>query len=165
MKVLGRSWPTERFDELGFPAPGLPARRVQQVLQRLALYGLVGHAPGTKACNHRAVRAPQRRGVWVIGNIEAVAFWQLRWSVCFAHAACYVTRKLADQILIHRSAWKVNSQKFGRRAQSRSTASSHAGALSKDGSVSSPRAPPTATPSGSVSNEEGRFGNRLHPSP
>jgi hypothetical protein len=47
---------------------------------------------------------------------------------------------------------------------SRQTSSSHAFALPKDGSASSHRAPPTAKPSGSVSNEEGRFGNRLRPS-
>jgi hypothetical protein len=103
--VLGRSWPTERLNALGFPDPGLPARRVQQVLQRLALYGLVGHAPGTEACYHRAVRAPQCRGVWVVGKVEAVACWQLRWFVCLAHAACYVTRRVPDQTLFTR-AWE-----------------------------------------------------------
>jgi hypothetical protein len=111
--VLGRSWPTERLDELGFPASGLPARRVQQVLQRLALYGLVGHAPGTEACHHRAIRAPQRRGVWVIGKVEAVAFGQLGWSVCSPHALLNVARRPLDHTLIHPSVWKVNSQKFG----------------------------------------------------
>src|SRR5215213_3361811 len=81
----------------GFSAgPGLPAR-VQQVLERLSLYGLVGHAPETEACHHRSVRAPQRRCVWVIGKVEAVAFGQLRWSVCFSHAALNVTRRLPDQ--------------------------------------------------------------------
>jgi hypothetical protein len=100
--VLGRSWPTERLDALGFSAPGLPAR-VQQVLERLSLYGLVGHAPGTEACHHRAVRASQRRRVWVIGQVEAVAFGQLRWSVCFSHAALNVTRRLLpDQTLFSR---------------------------------------------------------------
>src|SRR5215211_9232292 len=48
---------------------------------------------------------------------------------------------------------------------SRATSSSHAVALPKDAPASSHRAPPTAKPSGSVSNEEGRFGNRLRPSP
>ena len=84
----------------GFSAgPGLPAR-VQQVLERLSLYGLAGHAPDTEACHHRAVRAPQRRCVWVIGKVEAVAFGQLRSSVCFSHAAPNVTRRLLpDQTL------------------------------------------------------------------
>jgi hypothetical protein len=58
---------------------------VQQVLQRFSLYGLVGHAPENEACHHRAVRASQGRCVWVIGKVEAVAFRQLRWSVCFTH--------------------------------------------------------------------------------
>jgi hypothetical protein len=47
---------------------------------------------------------------------------------------------------------------------SRSTASSHAVALPKDGSTSSHRAPPTAKPSGSVSSEEEHFGSRLRSS-
>jgi hypothetical protein len=42
----------------------------------------VRHAPHSEACHHRAVRASQSRRVWVIGQVEAVAFWQLRWSVC-----------------------------------------------------------------------------------
>ena len=98
----------------GFSAgPGLPAR-VQQVLERLSLYGLAGHAPDTDACHHRAVRAPQRRCVWVIGEVEAVALGQLRWSVCFSHAALKVTRRFVpDQIPIHRSAWKVDTRKSG----------------------------------------------------
>jgi hypothetical protein len=87
--VLGRSWPTERIDALGFP-PRLPAR-VQQVLERLSLYGLGGHAPWTEAGHHRSVRAPQRRCVWVIGEVEPVAFGELRWSVCFSHVAFNVT--------------------------------------------------------------------------
>ena len=58
----------------GFPPLlGLTAR-VQQVLERLPLYSLVGHAPHTEACHHRSVRAPQRRCVWVIGEVEAEAF-------------------------------------------------------------------------------------------
>jgi hypothetical protein len=58
---------------------------------------LVGHAPETEACHHRAVRPPQRRCVWVIGKVEAVAFGQLRSFVCFFHAALNVTRRLPDQ--------------------------------------------------------------------
>jgi hypothetical protein len=93
--VLGRSWPTERIvDAPWFPASWLPAR-VQQVLERLSLYGLVGHTPETEAGHHCSVRAPQRRCVWVIGKVEAVAFGQLRWSVCFSHAALNVTRRVA----------------------------------------------------------------------
>jgi hypothetical protein len=92
----------ECLDALGFPAPGLPVR-VQQVLERLSLEGLVGHSPETEACHHRAVRAPQRRCVRVIGKVEAVAFGQLRSSVCFSHAALHVTRRLLpDQSLFTR---------------------------------------------------------------
>jgi hypothetical protein len=114
--VLGRSWPTERPDALEFSAaPGLPGR-VQQVLERLSFYGLVGNAPDTEAGHNRAVRAPQRRCVWVIGKVKAVAFGQLRSSVCFSHAALNVTRKLPDQPLIHPSTWKVDSANFALQA-------------------------------------------------
>jgi hypothetical protein len=65
---------------LGFPAPGLPAR-VQQVLERLSLYGFVLHTPGTEACHHPSFLALQRRCVRVIGEVEAEAFGQPRWSV------------------------------------------------------------------------------------
>jgi hypothetical protein len=65
-KVLGGFWPTSFFDGLGFPASGLPAHALQ-VLKRLSLYGFVRHTPGTEACHHRAVWAPQRGCVWVIG--------------------------------------------------------------------------------------------------
>ena len=89
---------------------------MQQVLERLSLYGLVGHAPENEACHHRAVRASQGRCVWVIGKVEAVAFGRLRWSVCFSHAALNVTRRLPpDQTLIHRSAWNRNSENFACR--------------------------------------------------
>ena len=108
--VLGRSRPTECLDALGLPTPGLLAC-VQQVLKRLSLQGLVGHAPETEACHHRAVRASQGRCVWVIGKVEAVAFRQLRWSVCFSHAAFNVTLKLPEQTLIEQSAWEAISQK------------------------------------------------------
>jgi hypothetical protein len=105
----------ERFDGLGFLAPGPPVH-VQQVLERLSLYGLLGHAPENEACHHHAVRASQGRCIWVIGEVEAVAFGQLRWSVCFSHAAFNVTRCLPpDQTLIHRSAWKGNSAKLNFR--------------------------------------------------
>ena len=45
---------------------GLPAR-VQQVLERLSLYGFVRHAPNGEAGHHRAVRASQSRRVRVGG--------------------------------------------------------------------------------------------------
>ena len=71
------------------------------------------HAPETEACHHRSVRAPQGRCVRVLGEVEAVAFGQLRWSVCFSQAALNVTLRLPpDQTLIHPSAWKKISAKL-----------------------------------------------------
>ena len=88
----------------GFSAgPGLPAR-VQQVLERLSLYGLAGHAPDTEACHDRAVRSLQRGCVWVAGQVEAVAFGQLGWSMCCPHVLLNVARRLLDHTLIHPSA-------------------------------------------------------------
>jgi len=42
------------------------------------LDGLLAHAPGAEACYHDAVGAPERGCVRVVGQIQAVAFWQLR---------------------------------------------------------------------------------------
>jgi hypothetical protein len=110
--VLGGSWPTGVFDGLAFPASGLPAR-AQQVLKRLSLEDFVRHTPGTEACHHRAVRAPKRGCVRVAGQVEAVAFGQPGWSVCCPHALLNVARRLLDHTLVHPSAWKGSSQKFG----------------------------------------------------
>jgi len=104
--VLGGSWPTGFFDGLGFAASKLPTR-AQHVLKRLLLYGFVHHTPGTEARHHRAVRSPQHGCVRVAGQVEAVAFGQLGWSVCCPHALLNVARRLLDHTRIHRSAWKV----------------------------------------------------------
>jgi hypothetical protein len=101
--VLGGSWATGFFDGLGFPASKLPTC-AQQVLKRLSLEGFVRYTPGTEASHHRAVRAPQRRCVRVAGQVEAVAFGQLGWSVCCPHALLNVARRLLDHTLINPSA-------------------------------------------------------------
>jgi hypothetical protein len=72
----------------------------------------VRHTLGIEARHHRAVRAPQRGCVWVIGEVDAVAFGQLGWSMCWPHALLNVARRLLDYTLIHPSAWKGNSPKF-----------------------------------------------------
>ena len=61
------------------------------------------HTPGTEAGHHRAVWAPQRGCVWVIDEVDAVAFWQLWWSMCCPHALLNVARRLLDHTLIHPS--------------------------------------------------------------
>ena len=94
-------------------ASGLPARG-QKILKRLSLEGFVRHTPGTEARNHRAVRAPQRGCVRVAGQVEAVAFGQLGWSVYYPDTLLNVARRLLDHTLMHPSAWKVNSQKLAR---------------------------------------------------
>ena len=68
--------------------------------------------PGTEARHHRAVWAPQRGCVWVIDEVDAVAFGQLGWSMCYPHALLNVARRLLDHILIHPSVWKVDSAHF-----------------------------------------------------
>jgi hypothetical protein len=64
----------------------------------------VGQTPGTEARHHRAVRSPQRGCVRVAGQVEAVAFEQLAWSVCSPYALLNVARRLLDHALIHPSA-------------------------------------------------------------
>ena len=56
----------------------------------------MSHTPGTEAIHHRVVRSPQRGRVRVAGQVKAVAFGKLGWSVCSPHALLNVARRLLD---------------------------------------------------------------------
>jgi hypothetical protein len=64
----------------------------------------VRHTLGTEARHHRAVRSPQCGCVRVAGQVKAVAFGQLGWSVCSPHTLLNVARRLLDHTLIYPSA-------------------------------------------------------------
>jgi hypothetical protein len=83
------------------PGYGLPASMtllasVEKVSPGFSLDGLVGHAPRTEARYHDAVRAKERRGMGVAGQVKPVAFWQIRWFLRFSHASLYVARRCLD---------------------------------------------------------------------
>jgi hypothetical protein len=87
-------------DSLKFALRGYPGRcqgdRAQQVLKRSSFEGFVRQTPGTEAIHYRAVRSPQRGCVRVAGQVEAVAFEQLGWSVSSPHALLNVARRLLN---------------------------------------------------------------------
>src|SRR5215210_777350 len=83
-----------------FLAPRL-LTSAQHILQRLLLDNPGGHASGTKARHHNAVRTPQRGRVRVARQVQAVAFWQLWWSLFSSHTLVNVARGRLDHALIH----------------------------------------------------------------